>query len=291
MKRMLFILPVLFILAGCGDDQTVPAGSGMIEATEIMVSSEAAGTVQELYFDEGMDLRSGDTLLRIDPTRLELELASAEAGRKVAQAKIKAARQEVKRAVVSADYLNKEVARVQQLVAGSSASQRQLDEIEHQYETAQISVAAAEANIATMQAEITHIEANIAQIERQLQDVRPTAPASGTVTEKYIDAGELLGQGRPIVRIAKLDTVWVKIYLPAGLFSKVALGDAAMIDTEAGPTYSGTVTWLTDEAEFTPKNVQTKKARADLVYAVEVTVPNPERRLKVGQPVYVTIGE
>ena len=85
--------------------------------------------------------------------------------------------------------------------------------------------------------------------------------------------------------------MWVKIYLPAREFAAVTIGAAATVDTEAGESSPGRVTWVADQAEFTPKNVQTKKARADLVYAVEITVANPAHKLKIGQPVFVTVGE
>ena len=86
-----------------------------------------------------------------------------------------------------------------------------------------------------------------------------------------------------------MDSVWVKIYLSATDFANVSLGNKARVDTEAGTVVDGTVTWMANQAEFTPKNVQTQKARADLVYAVEVTVANPQGQLKIGQPVYVTV--
>ena len=110
------------------------------------------------------------------------------------------------------------------------------------------------------------------------------------VTEKFVEPGELLSPGKAIARIARLDTVTVKIYLTTGQFAGVKLGDRTTISTESGDKeYAGTVIWTSDKAEFTPKNVQTEEARADLVYAVKVSVPNPDRTLKVAMPVFVRL--
>ncbi|MEE8575968.1 MAG: HlyD family efflux transporter periplasmic adaptor subunit, partial [candidate division Zixibacteria bacterium] len=105
-------------------------------------------------------------------------------------------------------------------------------------------------------------------------------------------AGELIAPGKPILRIARLDSVWVKLYLPAADFASVKLGDAVTIDTETGSNrLKGRVIKTADEAEFTPKNVQTKQARADLVYAVKIAIDNSTRHLKIGMPVFVTMDE
>lgn len=293
---MKYLLPaltalVLLIASGCGEEESLPSGSGMIEATEVTVSAQVAGPVERLFFDEGTVVATGDTLAIIDTTKLALELASARAGREVVLTRLDAARLRLQEAQETEAYLQKEVNRIEKLVGANTATQRQLDDIRHRYTQAQIGVSSARSAIESTQAELAKIDADMARLQNQLEDASPTAPVSGTVTEKYVNVGELLSPGRPIARIAQLDTMWVRIYLPAQDFAEVIIGDTATVDTEAGTTYSGTVTWVANEAEFTPKNVQTKKARADLVYAIEVTVPNPEQKLKIGQPVFVTIGE
>jgi HlyD family secretion protein len=292
MRRIVLILlsPIL-LLTGCGEEEKAPAGSGMIEATEIVVSSEATGRVMKLYFDEGTELSQGDTLAVLDDSKLKLQLESARANREVAEAKLSAARLEARNAQSTEEYTAKELARVRKLVASNTATQRQLDEVEHRHTSAQIAVEAARASIKTIQAEITRTDAEIALIRDRIDDAHPTAPASGTVTEKYTDQGELLAPGAPIARVSQLDSVWVKIYLPMKDFARVKIGDSATVDTETGTKYAGTVTWTADDAEFTPKNVQTKKSRADLVYAIKVWMANPDHALKVGQPVYVTVSE
>ena len=280
------------LLSGCGTEEEVVGGSGLIEATDVIVSAETAGRIETLLFDEGTELQVGDTLVHIDTTRLALELVSAEAGRNVADAKLVTAKLNLQKAQEAEQYARSELDRVTRLLKTKTASQQQYDKLAHTHKETLIARDAAKAAIATIKAEIAKINADMNRIKRQLEDCYPTAPISGRVTEKYVETGELLAPGRPIAKIAKLDTVEVKVYLPAGDFAGVKTGDNAKVDTESGgEIYSGTVVWTSDEAEFTPKNVQTKKSRADLVYAVKVQIPNTDGKLKIGMPVFVTIGE
>ncbi|HOD66756.1 MAG TPA: efflux RND transporter periplasmic adaptor subunit [candidate division Zixibacteria bacterium] len=293
MRLLLFTTALLGLLlaAGCRNEDAALSGSGMIEATEVTVSAQVGGQVEKLYFDEGTVIAPGDTLLVVDTTALGLELASARAGRALARTRLQAAQLRLNDALVTEAYLANEVKRIETLVAANTATRRQLDELQYRHTQAGIAVGSARSAIASAEAEIAKIDADIARLLDQWDDAFPVAPIAGTVTEKYVDAGELLAPGRPIARIARLDTVWVKIYLPAREFAAVTIGAAATVDTEAGESSPGRVTWVADQAEFTPKNVQTKKARADLVYAVEITVANPAHKLKIGQPVFVTVGE
>jgi HlyD family secretion protein len=294
MKQLLFILllPVIVVVGSCNNNNDIVGGSGLIEATDVIVSSESAGRVTALNFIEGSDVVEGDTLLEIDASRLELELASANAGKQVAEAHLKTARVEVEKAYKTEQYAKSELDRVSKLVATNTATQKDLDQLEYQHSLSVIGLNASQAAISTIEAELKKIDADIARLKRQLLDCHPLSPISGTVIDKYVDKGELLAPGRPICKIADLDTVTVKVYLPANDFAGVKVGDSAHVDTESGETsYSGKIVWTSDEAEFTPKNVQTAKSRANLVYAVKVEIANSDDALKVGMPVFVTIAE
>ncbi len=290
------VLSVLLAVApafiGCSDEPDVIGGSGLIEARDVLVSAEASGRVVEMRFDEGSVVGAGDTLLVIDTTRLKLEIAAALAGRGVAEARLRSARVELQKAKETEGFLQREVERVRRLVNSNTATQKELDRIEYEHAVAVTGLEAAETGITTLKAELTRIDADLDRLKRQLEDCFPSAPQSGVVLDQYVEQGELLGPGRPVARIANLDTVTVEIYLPAGDFATVTLGDQAQVDTEAGGTsYKGTIIWTSDEAEFTPQNVQTKQARANLVYAVKVRIPNTDKKLKDGMPVFVTIGK
>lgn len=241
-------------------------------------------------FDEGTELKIGDTLVVIDPSNLELELVSARAGLDVLQAQLSSARVQVRQAAAAEDFARTELERVDRLVKSGTATDRQHDQAEFELKNGSLARETAEAQIKTFQANITKTESDIARLERRLKDCYSISPISGVVTEKFIEPGELLAPGKSIARIARLDTVTVKVYLTTDKFAGIKLGDRATVSTESGGrTFPGTVIWTTNEAEFTPKNVETEEARADLVYAVKVSIPNPDRTLKVGMPVYVTL--
>jgi HlyD family secretion protein len=291
MKPLILITAAgLFSLIGCGKDKALPGGSGLIETAESVVSAETSGRVVQHRFGEGTTVNQGDTLVVIDPSNLELELTSAMAGLDVLKAQLASARVQVKQATAAEDFARTEFDRVDRLVKSGTATARQHDQAEFELNNAALARQTAEAQVRTTEASIVKTESDIARLERRLKDCYPLAPVGGVVTEKFIEPGELLSPGKSIARIARIDTVTVKVYLTTEKFAKVKLGDRAKVSTESGgQEYQGTVIWTTDEAEFTPKNVQTEEARADLVYAVKVAIANPDRTLKVGMPVFVTL--
>ncbi len=285
----LLILNLLF--TSCGRNDLPPGGSGFIEATEIVVSSEVSGQLKSLRFDEGDLINKGDTIGQIDTVTTMLRLRQAEALRQVAEAKVKTSYLNIEQASNVLDLASKEYDRVSALLKSGSINQQQYDQIETAYHQAVLSKRQADAGYEGAKAELARAESDIALLEKQLSDCFPQSPESGVITTKFVEAGELIGAGKPLAKIAKLDTVWVKVYLPPQDLSRIALGGHAQVDPEDGRTkpLDGKISWISDEAEFTPKNVQTKQARADLVYAVKITISNPEKILKIGMPVSVKI--
>ncbi len=286
------LIPVFtVILAGCGNNADFTGGSGLIETDETVISAEYSGRLLERFFDEGSQIEIGDTLAVIDPSHLELELASARAGKEVIEVQLVAAGLQSEKADLARDFADNEYGRLSELLKSGTATQQQFDRVDLDRDDARIAGESAEVQVKTVQAQLSQTEADIARLERRLMDCYPLAPATGTVTEKYVSPGELIAAGKPLVRISRLDTVWVKVYLTAGDFAGVKLGDKAEVSTESGGgEFEGSVIWTSPEAEFTPKNVQTEQSRADLVYAVKVSVPNEDRTLKIGMPVFVTLG-
>lgn len=289
-RTTLLLAPVLLLLASCAGKDKAIGGSGIIEADDVIVSAETSGRILELYFDDGSSVKSGDTLLHIDPSRLELALATAQSGKHVVEAQLAALRVDVARTDEGMHFASNEKDRVTRLYASGTATKKQLDAVTHEATQARLVNETARAGLVTNEAQIAKIDTDIALIERQLADCHPLAPISGVVTESYVDKGELASPGKGLLRISRLDSVWVKVYLNAGDFAKVKSGQTATVSTETGGTsYQGTIIWTSDDAEFTPKNVQTAEARANLVYAVKVSLANSDGTLKIGMPVYVTI--
>ena len=288
--KALLVTILASCLIGCGNDNNSAGGSGMVEATEALVSLEASGRLMDLRVAEGSQVSAGDTLAVIDPSRLELERKSAVAGRLVTEEQSVAAKVQLRQAREAEQYASRERDRIASLVKSGTATQQTLDRLELEYTQAQLALQAAKANDAMMKAQLDKISADIDRIDRALSDCYPTSPLHGVVTTKYVDQGELAAPGKPLVKISQLNSLWVKVYLPAADFAQVRIGDSATVDTESsGTTYRGVVIWTAEEAEFTPKNVQTKKSRANLVFAVKVLIANADGKLKIGMPVYITI--
>lgn len=291
LMRNVAALALTLGIASCTGKDSTPGGSGFIEATETTVSSEAAGRISVLRFDEGTSLKLGDTLAEIDTLAVMLRLRQAEAAREAADGRAGIAAIAIEQAAYNADLADKEYKRVKSLLQSGSVNQQRYDQVETAYTQAVLTRRQADAARGSAQADLSRAQSDVSLLKKQVGDCFPRAPISGVVTSKLIRAGEWIGVGKPIVKIALLDTVWVKIYVPAGDLMRIKIGGRATVDPEGegGTNSDGRVTWISDEAEFTPKNVQTREARADLVYAVKVTIPNPGHLLKVGMPVMVKI--
>jgi HlyD family secretion protein len=289
-KWMVLVMSGAFLLS-CAKDETVPHGSGFIEATEIDISAEAAGRLLSLPFDEADSVGFGDTLAIIDTTTTVLRLRQAKAKYTASTARTNTARIAIGQAQQAYSLAQKEFNRISTLVKSGSATQQQYDKAETSFIQAELALKQARAGLATIEAETSVIKAEIDLLLNQLSDCFPLAPVNGTVITSFREAGELVAPGLPLYTIASLDTVTVKVYLPPDDLTRISLRQACTVDPEdkRDKPLSGWVKWIASEAEFTPKNVQTKEARADLVYAVEINIPNPDHILKIGMPVMVRI--
>jgi HlyD family secretion protein len=282
------VVLVIVLSTGCDGGGGLPGGSGFVEATSVVVSAETAGRLEALYIDEGDSVTHGETIGVIDSTSIKLQIDRALASRRSAENAMEIARIAIQQADLEAGLSRKEFDRVASLIDKGSANRQQYDQTETRLKQAELGEKNARATYDARQTDVTRMDAEIALLRRQLEDCYPFSPVSGTVVNQLVEPGELLAPGKPIVEIAKLDTVWVKVYLPARDLPVIRIGGTAAVDLENGTEpLRGEIVWVADEAEFTPKNVQTEEARADLVYAVKVNVPNPHGVLKIGMPVMV----
>ncbi len=141
-------------------------------------------------------------------------------------------------------------------------------------------------DVRVAEAAVREAQANVRRLETQVGELKVFAPLDGTVLTKAVEAGEVVPAGKPLVLLGDLDHPWIKIYVPETHLGKVRLGAPArvLVDSFPGQPFLGTVTWISDQAEFTPKNVQTAEERVNLVYAVKITIDNAQRKLKAGMP-------
>lgn len=288
--QFLTLLTIATLLAGCGQSDKTAGGSGFIESDEVLVSAETGGRIIQRNFSEGSVIKEGDTLALIDPTRVQLDIASMTAARHSTAASLETARLAVTKARETERYAKSESDRVARLLKSGSATQKQMDQLSYESTQATVARQTAEANVNVIQSQLEKVDADLNRLNRQLQDCYPLSPIGGTVTEALVEMGEMVAPGKGLAKIANLQNLWVKVYLPSEQFSTVKAGEKAKVSTEAGEkSYEGEVIWTSDEAEFTPKNVQTEKSRANLVYAVKVRITNSDGLLKIGMPVFVTL--
>jgi len=290
--------------------KNVISASGTIEAVEVNVASKVAGQVLELGFKEGTRVKPGETLALIDHASLDIQLRQADAGVRLAESQlallVKGARSEdigqaeaaLKQAEASLKVAQDDAQRMRELARSGSVTSKQRDDAE-----ARLTVAAAQHNAAVealskvrrlaRPEEIQAAEARLAQAQaaadllaKTIADCTITAPAGGIMTHKAVEPGELVTPGATVVTLADLDSVYVMIYVTEKELGRIRLGQAAEVKIDALPdkTFPGVITYISPEAEFTPKNVQTKEDRVKLVFGVKVEIENREGLLKPGLP-------
>jgi len=310
LKISLFIL--LFLNAGCGDgnDGKQIEASGNIEATNITVSAKVPGEVIRILKDEGALVSKEDTVLIIDPETLELRLAEATALMEYAEAQYKllksGAREEdinqseenLKQAEINLELAEKNKERMINLFESKSITKKQYDDAIATYQVARAKYNAATQslnktkNLARPQelkqaeANLNRNIANVKLIRKNLNDCYVTSPVDGFIVKKFVEPGETAGMMSSLFQVADLSSVNLVIYVSETELGKVKLGQTTEVyaDTYPDKTYKGKVIYISPEAEFTPKNIQTKEERTKLVFAVKIKINNPEFELKDGMP-------
>ncbi len=287
-------LLLLILLPGCEEEE--PAllwGSGTLEAEEVVVSPVIGGRLLLRAVEEGDRIEEGGLVALVDSTALVEARELARVGllritvqRRQAETALAAVREQLDQAILNRD-------RVKRLVEGAAATRAQLDDLESMVELAARQVESAETAFDVFPVQEEEIQLRLASLTRQIGECRITAPRTGTVITVFMEPGEVAAPGRGIVRIADLDELFVRVYVPALLIGRIQLGGEAIVRVDSFPdrSFPGRVVHISDEAEFTPKNVQTIEARVDLVFAVKVAVSNPDGLLKIGLPADVDLPE
>jgi len=296
-KKVLYTLRLQFLLLipafnlGCQKDVPTPNPSGTLEAIEIDVSTVLPGEVTEVRFELGDRVNKFDTLLTIDTELLKLQRSQIESSRSTINAQRQLAKSSIKQAKRNLEWLNTSLERVNNLFEEGTTTQHQVDELTAKYDLAQLQVKNAENQLGVLDSEEIRLNSSLAVFDRQLKNAVITAPASGSVLIKSIEPGEIAQPGKPLLRIADLTKMEVRIYLAEEDLDKISIGSKlpVLVDALEGEKIEGIVTWVSPEAEFTPKNTQTRDARTQLVFAVKLLINNPDGKLHIGMPAEVKI--
>jgi len=311
----LMALCACFTACSKSEDPNEITASGTIEATDVNVAAKLPGQVVNLYVDEGSRVDSGSLIAVQDHSLLEIQLREAEAAILAARAQLllteKGARSEdigqseaaMRQADANRKLAAEQLERLRNLVKGGAGTKEQLDQAEARFRVAQSQLDQAEQNAAKVKhlarpEEISSANARVQQLEASRDRVRKTiddsylfSPVGGMVTHKIVEQGELAAQGTPIVTITNLSRVYLTLYITEKELPRVKLGEAVDVRVDGMPKriFHGSVIYISPDAAFTPKNIQTKDDRVKLVFGVKVEIPNPSGELKAGLPADATI--
>lgn len=288
MKRYRFLLCSLLLLS-CNKKQDAYDTSGSFEAEETIVSAEASGVIEKLQAEEGEMLQAGEYIGYIDSTQAHLRRLQLQAQREAVKSRapdVSAQLAAMRTQLAAAEHERQRIAR---LVNADAATRKQLDDATAQVNVLQGQISAQRSSLSitakSLNAEARPITEQLAQVADQVEKYTLYAPIRGTILAKYASVGELATPGKPLYKIAALDTLWLRAYVSASQLPAIKLGSTVTVLIDNGPkaykSYSGVLTWISDKSEFTPKSIQTKEERASTVYAIKIRVPN-DGVLKIG---------
>ncbi len=287
MKRLAYIVMAM-LAASCSKEAEFDA-QGTFEATEIIVSSEAAGKILKFSVEEGMLITADSIVGTIDSMQLHLQRKQFLAQ----QSALLNSRPDLKKQVSSLQEQvrkqKKELERVDNMLRDGASTRKQRDDIEAQISILEKQIDAKLSTLGNSTSSINEnaaaLEAQIAAIDDRISKCRITSPVNGTVLVKYAQEGELATVGKPLMKIANLNDMFLRAYFTSSQLAGIKLGDTVTVIANYGGDkrheYKGVIKWISSENEFTPKTIQTNDSRANLVYAVKIAVKN-DGRLKIG---------
>ncbi|MEO5594974.1 MAG: HlyD family efflux transporter periplasmic adaptor subunit [Chitinophagaceae bacterium] len=295
-RKMALALILLIVLASCTNNKNSFDASGSFEAEETIISAEAPGTIKQLDVEEGIVLQAGQVIGYIDSIQLFLK-------KKQLEAQLKATGKRIPNITTQTGYYNQQEAvtqsrlnnlmheqkRLQNLVKADAATPKQLDDINAQIDETQkqllvtgkqkdAQVSALQTQSSSISGDLLPLQVQIEQLNDQLNRCRIINPTSGTVLTKYAEVNEMTLQGKPLYKIADLTTIILRAYITGNQLPGVKLNQKIKVNTDDGKSgykeTEGIITWISDKAEFTPKTIQTKDERANMVYAIKIKVKN-----------------
>jgi len=285
MKKIITLL-IFASLVSCSKNNDKADGYGNFEATEVTISAEANGNIEYLKLEEGDILEPNIQVGLIDTTQLYFNKQQLIASKNTVFSKssnVLSQRSVLQEQLKTAQIEKK---RIQNMFAENAATKRQVDEIDGKVSVIQEQIKSVETQNAPIVNEVKSIDVQIEKINDQIQKSKIINPIKGTVLAKYAEPNEVTAFGKPLYKIADISEMTLRVYISETQLSKIKVGQnvAVKIDADAAmKSFPGTISWISSSAEFTPKVIQTKEERVNLVYAVKVIVKN-DGSLKIGMP-------
>jgi HlyD family secretion protein len=287
MKTRLLIIIAAVLLAGCKNKIEKADAFGNFEATEVIISAETNGRILQIDPIEGTRVDKNGLIALIDTTLLKLQLDEIDAG-------MKSVRTNISSINAQNDILNQQienikvnVSRFGKMLKDDAATQKQYDDLTGQIAVLQKQITANNTQKVSVAAELSVYESKKATLNEQIRRCHVKSPLTGTIIEKYSEAGEVTASGKPLVKIADLSVMKLKVYVSGAQLGSIKIGQQCTVRIDSGKkeynSFQGTISYISDKAEFTPKIIQTKEERVILVYAVNIEVKN-DGIIKSGMP-------
>ena len=287
MIRYYFMLLIISVLTACHSGDGESDAYGNFEAIETFVSSEVSGKALQLLVEEGQNLKTGDLICLVDTISLVIKQDQLEASRLAAISKLDQVSASLEVLKAQKEVLQKDYQRITKMLKDGAATQKQFDDVEGQLTVLDRQADSHQAQMNSIRAEVKVVEAQLAGVLDQLRRCRVQMPVDGTVLQKYSEAGEMIVAGKPILKVANLEAIYLRAYVTGKQLPAIQLNQSVQVifdkDETANQSMEGTISWISSSAEFTPKIIQTKEERVDQVYAIKVLVKN-DGRLKIGMP-------
>ena len=288
MKNILILISLsVILLSGCSNDKQKSDAYGNFEATETIVSSESSGKLYELNVEEGQIIDANKIVGYIDTSQLYLKKLQLAQQKNTTRTKFKnvssqiSVLQEQKRVAI------RERDRVESLIKDNAATGKQLDDLNGSIDVINKQISSIDIQNSTTNEELKGLDVQIQQVVDQLQKSNITNPVKGTVILKFAEQGEIVSFGKPLYKIADISIMELRVYVSGSQLPEIKLGQKVKVLIDDGKanykTLEGEISWISSKAEFTPKIIQTKEERVNLVYAVKVRVNN-DGTLKIGMP-------
>ncbi|MDO5570462.1 MAG: HlyD family efflux transporter periplasmic adaptor subunit [Bacteroidales bacterium] len=287
MKKIYFLVLILF--SACSSNDKNFDATGFFETTEVTVSAEANGRITSLNISEGYELNKNQSVGAIDSIQLYLNKLQLEASMK----SVTSSKPDISKQIA---VLNEQIAkqktekkRIENLLKDNAATTKQLDDINSVIKVLENQLSATQStlnkNFSSLDAQSSALDIQIAQINDRLEKCRIISPINGTVLNKYAQEGELANIGKPLFKLGDTKNMFLRAYVTSGQLAGIKTGDKVKVTADFGGDkqreYEGIVTWISSKSEFTPKTIQTKNERENLVYAVKIAVEN-DGYIKIG---------
>ena len=288
MKKIAILLTAI-ILISCNKNNEKADAYGNFEATEITVSSESNGKIEFLNVEEGAQLKKGSLVGLIDTLQLHYNREQLKASIETVESKSASVLSQINVLNEQLKTAKIEQTRIQNMYAENAATKRQIDEIDGKVKVIEKQISSVQTQNAPILNEIKSIKVQIEKLDDQIKKSKISNPVDGTVLTKYAEPSEITAFGKPLYKIANLNEMELRVYVTETQLVQIKIGQKVTVAIDAyndTKKYEGNITWISAQAEFTPKVIQTKEERANLVYAVKVAVKN-DGSLKIGMPAEV----